>query len=88
MDNYDYEKLTIVDDEGNEVTYDIVLNFTFDEAGREYFVYTDHSEDEEGIVNLYVCCRLIDDEEGEYIPVDDEEELAMVEEVLAAFEEE
>lgn len=79
-----YDKITIIDDDTGEAReYDVICNFTYQPYGREYFVYTDHSE-EDGILNLYVCYQALDDDSDEFIPVIDEEELAMVDEVIDA----
>ena len=69
----------ITDDDGKEVEMKIYL--TFDTNEKQYVVvYEEGNEDE-----LYA---LTYDEQANLYPVDDPEELAMVEEVIGAYEEE
>ncbi len=69
----------ITDDDGKEVEMKIYM--TFDANEKQYVVvYEEGIEDE-----LY---PLIYDEQGNLYPVDDPEELAMIEEVVSAYEEE
>ena len=69
----------ITDDDGNEVEMKIYM--TFDANDTNYvLVYEEGLEDE-----LY---PLIYDEEGNLYPVDDPDEMAMIEEIVAAYEEE
>ena len=69
----------ITDDDGKEVEMKIYM--TFDANEKQYVVvYEEGIEDE-----LY---PLIYDEQGNLYPVDDPEELAMIDEVVSAYEEE
>ena len=69
----------ITDDEGNEVEMKIYL--TFDANDKQYvIVYELDKEDE-----LY---PFIYDNEGNLYPVENKEEMEMIEEVLGAYEEE
>lgn len=73
MDN----KIYITNAEGKEVAMNIL--FTFEAEGKKYVVvYEDVHEDE-----LYALSY---DEQGNLFTVEDEEELAMIEEVIAAFD--
>lgn len=69
----------ITDEDGNEKSYEILLTFDFKE--KKYMIVTDPLNDEDAFAFSY-------DDEGNLYPVDDEEELAMVAEVLSAFEDE
>ena len=69
----------ITDENGKEVEMKIYM--TFDANEKQYaVVYEEGKEDE-----LY---PLIYDDEGNLYPVDDEEEMQMIEEVVSAYEEE
>jgi len=75
----DTNKMFIIDDNGNEVEVDILFTFESEEYGKKYVLYQDPNGDEEEVfVSSY-------DDEGNLNSVEDEEELAMVEEVLGAF---
>ena len=69
----------ITDEDGNEKSYEILLTFDFKE--KKYMIVTDPLNDEDAFAFSY-------DDEGNLYPVDDEEELAMVAEVLSACEDE
>ena len=69
----------ITDEDGIEKSYEILLTFDFKE--KKYMIVTDPLNDEDAFAFSY-------DDEGNLYPVDDEEELAMVAEVLSAFEDE
>ena len=69
----------IMDDDGKEVEMKIYL--TFDANDKQYVVVYEEGHDEE----LYALAY---DNEGNLYPVDDPEELAMIDEVVSAYEEE
>ena len=72
-------KLFIVDDEGKEIQMNIY--FTFDMNDNQYVVV--YEQDHEDVLYSFRY-----DEDGNLYPVDDEDELAMIEEVIGAYEEE
>ncbi len=74
MDNTIY----IMNEEGREVEMKILL--TFDAEDRNYVVIHPKDNDEELFAFIY-------DDEGNLTAVEDEEELDMVNEVIAAFDE-
>lgn len=75
MDN----TLFIVDEDGKEIEMNIY--FTFDMNDKQYVVvYEKDNQD-----TLYSFTY---DEQGNLYPVDNEEELSMIEEVIYAYEEE
>ena len=73
------DSIYIVDDQGKEIQMKIYL--TFDANDKQYVVvYEEGNED-----NLY---PFIYDNDGNLYQVEDEEELQLIEEVVAAYEEE
>lgn len=78
----DENKMYITDDNGNEFEVDILFTFDNDEYGKKYVLYQDpQGEAEEVFVSSY-------DEDGNLFEVTDEKELAMINEVLGAFDSE
>ena len=69
----------IMDDEGREVEMKIYL--TFDASDKQYVVVYEEDHDDELFALIY-------DDEGNLYPVDDPEELEMIDEVVSAYEEE
>ncbi len=74
MDN----RFTVADEEGNEIEMEIL--FTFDSEGLNYVLYFDPSTDSGDVFASKF------DNENNLIPIEDEAEWNMVEEVLGAFE--
>ena len=75
MDN----KITIVDENGNEVEMEILLTFHLDEFSKDYVAYYNPLQDEiEVFVDSY-------DEEKNLFAVETEEEWDCIEEVIDAF---
>ena len=69
----------IIDDKGKQVEMKIYLTFDYDD--KQYVVvYEDNNIDE-----LY---PFVYDDEGNLYPVEDEEELQIIEEVVSAYEQE
>ena len=69
----------IMDDVGKEVEMKIYL--TFDANDKQYVVVYEEDHDDELFALIY-------DDEGNLYPVDDPEELEMIDEVVSAYEEE
>lgn len=44
---------TITNEEGQEITCDILFTFDSEETGKNYIVYTDNTQDEEGNTKVY-----------------------------------
>ena len=74
----DYNKITITDEEGKSMEMNIL--FTFDANENNYVICYRVGKEEE----IYPCRY---DEEGNLGVVEDEEELSMIDEVVAAFDE-
>ncbi|MEA5026559.1 MAG: DUF1292 domain-containing protein [Erysipelotrichaceae bacterium] len=75
----DTNKMFIVDKDGKEIEVDILFTFENEQYGKQYVLYQDpNGNDEEVYVSSY-------DDEGNLIAVEDESELAMINEVLGAF---
>ncbi|MEA5017744.1 MAG: DUF1292 domain-containing protein [Erysipelotrichaceae bacterium] len=75
-------KMFIVDKDGTEIEVEILFTFENEEYGKQYVLYVNPNGNPEDVfVSSY-------DDEGNLNVVEDEEELAMVEEVLGAFTDE
>lgn len=73
------DSLFIVDDDGNEV--EMKIYFTFDYNDKQYVVVYEIDHEDTYYAFTY-------DEDRNLFPVDDEEELAIIDEVIEAYEEE
>ena len=47
------DKFTLKDEYGNETEYDVLLTFDNEETDKSYVVYTDHSQDEDGNIQVF-----------------------------------
>ena len=73
------DRIFITDESGKERELHIYM--TFDMNDRQYVVVYEQDHEDELYPFIY-------DDEGNLYPVEDEEEMAMVEEVVSAYEEE
>ena len=82
--------LTVIDDQGNELEFEILFTFDSPEYEKNYVVYmsTDEADlDEDGYPEIHVSSYTVneDGEGGGLEPIEDEAEWEMVEEVVASF---
>lgn len=71
-------RITVIDEAGNEKNLEILFTFNSDEFQKDYVVYYDPEVDEGVYVSSY-------DQEGHLFDVEGQEEWDMVEEVFDAF---
>ncbi|WP_018659513.1 DUF1292 domain-containing protein [Allofustis seminis] len=89
--DHEHDYITLIDEDGNEELYTILLTFHSDEFEKEYVLVYPASEsiDEEGVeVSAFSYEETEDEEGGQLFPIETDEEWDMVEEVLGAFIEE
>ncbi len=75
----DVEKIQVIDDDGNELEFEVLFTFEDDENGKKYVLYYDANEEEPQVYSS------IYDEDGHLYPVDTPEEWDMIEEVFNSF---
>lgn len=80
MEEFENEKITINKD-GQEIECDVLATFDCVENGKSYIVYTDHSKSEQG-EEMVAAVSFDPVLESEFENVTEEDELAMIEEVL------
>ncbi len=77
----DSNSLYVTDELGNEKRMEILFTFEDEEHGKKYVVFADPDvESEEIFASAY-------DDAGNLLPVESDEEWAMIEEVILAFQE-
>lgn len=83
--------VTLTDDEGNEVLYEVLLTFHSDEYDKDYILLAEPgaSEDEDNETEILAYSidpnEADDATEGELLPIEDDAEWDMVSEVLNTF---
>ena len=78
---------TIIDEEGNEITYNILFTFDSEETKKSYVVFTDNSVDESGSIATYASVYDPTGESKELMPIETDEEWDLIENLLAQIEE-
>lgn len=74
IQEYEPELVTLIDDEGNEVEFELLD--VVDYEGEEYVVLIENNEEAQDVVILKI--ESVDDETENYIGIDDEELLSNV----------
>ena len=80
---------TVLNDEGKEITCDVLFTFDSDETKKSYIVYTDNTKDEKG--NIQVYASIFDpksEDQMELIPIESEKEWKVIEKILESLQEE
>ncbi len=77
--------LRVIDENGNEHDYEIVLTFKSDQTQKNYVVYKEPGDSDEVYAAIY---NEEDKDGGRLQPVESEEEWDIIEEVLNTFLEE
>ncbi len=78
------ERMTfkIFNDEGKEVECEVLFTFESNETGKNYMVYTDNTEDEEGNTKVYASIYNPDEKEPKLQPIESDEEWKVIETIL------
>ena len=79
---------TMIDENGNEVEYDVLFTFESDETKKNYIAYTDNSKDENGNVQVYASTYDPEDPEGKLEAITTEKEWKVIETILETLQEE
>lgn len=87
LHEHDVEYITIVDEQGNESLYEILFTFDSEDYGKSYvYLYPAGTSDDEDVeLQVYSYIEQEDGTSGELLPVEDEAEWEMIEEVLNTF---
>lgn len=84
----DKSTFTVLNDEGKEITCEILFTFDSDETKKSYIVYTDNTTDEDGNVKVYASVYKPESENTELLPIETEREWKIVETILESIQEE
>jgi uncharacterized protein YrzB (UPF0473 family) len=84
------ETMTIVDENGEEHVCEVIFTFDSEEFGKSYVLYhvlgeNDVDEDEEVEIHASAFVPSEDNEDGELMPIEDDAEWEMIEEMLNTF---
>lgn len=79
---------TVLDENGKEVTCEVLFTFDSDETKKNYIVYTDNTTDDDGNIRVYASIFNPDAESSELIPIESDREWKIVETILESIQEE
>lgn len=79
---------TVLDENGKEVTCEVLFTFDSEETKKNYIVYTDNTTDEDGNVRVYASVYNPDSENTELLPIETDREWKIVETILESIQEE
>lgn len=79
---------TVLDENGKEVTCEVLFTFDSEETKKSYIVYTDNTTDDEGNVKVYASTFNPNKENTELKPIESDREWKIVETILESIQEE
>ena len=79
---------TMIDENGNEIEYDVLFTFESDETGINYIVYTDNSKAENGNIEVYASIYHEDEGNGRLEAIETDKEWKIIETILETLQEE
>ncbi len=79
---------SMLDENGNEIIYDVLFTFESEETNKNYIVYTDNSKDEEGNIQVYASVYDPENPKSKLEPIETEKEWKVIETILNTLQEE
>ena len=79
---------SMIDENGNEVVYDVLFTFESEETNKNYIVYTDNSKDEHGNVQVFASTYDPEDPKGKLEAIETDKEWKIIETILDTLQEE
>ena len=79
---------TLIDENGNEVVYDVLFTFDSDETNKSYIAYTDQSRDENGNIQVYASTYDPDNPKSKLGAIETDKEWKVIETILKTLQEE
>lgn len=76
----------VINDQGQEITCDILFTFDNEENGKSYIVYTDNTLDANGNTNVMASIYDPTQKNPRLEPIETEEEWAMIEKILSSLQ--
>ena len=79
---------SMLDENGNEIVYDVLFTFESDETEKNYIVYTDNQKDEVGNIEVYASIYDPNDPQSKLEAIETEKEWKVIETILNTLQEE
>ena len=78
----------MLDENGNEIVYDVLFTFENEETNKNYIVYTDNSKDEQGNIQVFASIYDPNDPKSRLEPIQSDKEWKVIETILETLQEE
>ena len=78
---------TLIDENGNEVEYDVLFTFESEETNKNYIVYTDQTKDDAGNIQVYASIYDPNDPNSKLEPITTDKEWKVIETILSTLQE-
>ncbi len=79
---------SMLDENGNEIVYDVLFTFENEETNKNYIVYTDNSKDEQGNIQVFASIYDPNDPKSRLEPIQSDKEWKVIETILETLQEE
>ena len=79
---------SMIDENGNEVVYDVLFTFESDETKKNYIVYTDNSRDDTGNIQVYASIYDPENPNSKLEAITTDKEWKVIETILETLQEE
>lgn len=79
---------SMIDENGNEVIYDVLFTFESEETNKNYIVYTDNTKDENGNIEVYASIYDPENPQSRLEAIETEKEWKVIETILETLQEE
>ncbi len=79
---------SMLDENGNEIVYDVLFTFESEETNKNYIVYTDNTRDDKGNVQVYASIYHPEDPKGKLEAIETDKEWKVIETILETLQEE
>lgn len=77
-----FDSIVLIDDNGLEIEYEVVLKYYSEMTSSNYIIYTDNFVDDTGCVNYYAS--IFNDDDDEILPIETKDEWEMAEKMIAS----
>ena len=82
------DSFSMIDEDGNEIVYDVLFTFESEETGKNYIVYTDNQRDENGNIQVYASTYDPENPKSRLEAIQTDKEWKVIETILDTLQEE
>lgn len=79
---------TVINQQGEEITCDVLFTFDSNETQKSYLVYTDNTKDKNGNIQVYASIFDPNSTNTELLPIETDKEWKVIETILETLQDE